>query len=153
MPSVIESVEMEAPPDRIAAFFVPQRMVYWYGAEMAAELEVLGGAADFCAGQKVRIRGKMGRREVSLTAVVTRFEPGHTLEWQFRDEYGIRGMQRWDITPMADGSTRVSMLDDYSYPGGRLAQWWSSNVTSRAVSARNRAWLEKLRSLAERESE
>ncbi|MCL4523000.1 MAG: hypothetical protein M1451_03680, partial [Acidobacteria bacterium] len=59
------SVDIAAPPDRVAAFFVPQRMVYWYGRDISAEFELLGGTADFAMGQKVRITGKMGRREIS----------------------------------------------------------------------------------------
>ena len=71
-----------ATPALVAAFFVPQRMPYWYAHEMKAEFEILGGASDFAAGQKVRITGRLGSREVTLTAVVTRYEFGRDLEWQ-----------------------------------------------------------------------
>ena len=43
------AVEITAPPDRVAVFFVPQRMPYWYGAEMECEFEV-GGAPPIFAG-------------------------------------------------------------------------------------------------------
>ena len=69
----------------VGAFLVPQRMPYWYGAEMNCEFEVLGGAADFEIGQKVRITGRLGSREISLTATVTQFEFGRLLEWRFRE--------------------------------------------------------------------
>src|SRR5260370_16063578 len=76
------SIEIAVPADRVAVFFVPQRMPYWYGAEMEAEFEVQGGAADFAVGQKVRVSGRVGKREVALTAVVTRFEFCRALGWR-----------------------------------------------------------------------
>jgi hypothetical protein len=92
----------------------------------------------------------MGQCAVGMTVVVTRYEPGETLEWQFRDEYGVRGMQRWDVTALADGTLRVTMLDDYNFPGGRIGQWWDRTITRRAVAARNQAWLAQLKKLCER---
>jgi len=151
MASVIERVEIYAPRDRVWVFFVPQRMVYWYGAEMNAEFETLDGSADFQQGQKVRIKGRAGSRDVSLTVVITRYDQLHTLEWQFRDEFGIRGMQRWDLTELADGATHVAMLDDYAFPGGRFGEFWDRHITRRAVTSRNRRWLQALKKYAERE--
>ena len=123
MAQVNLSVEIAAPAWRVAAFFVPQRMPYWYGAEMDAEFEVAGGAADFAAGQKVRISGRVLRREVALTVVITRCEPGRILEWKFRDEYGIRGTQQWEWGKSKEGTTRVTMHDEFELPQkGRLAK-------------------------------
>lgn len=141
-------VVVQAPVDRVAAFFVPQRMVYWYGVEMNAELEVLGGAADFATGQKVRIRGRAAGSEVTLTAVVTAYEVGRLLEWRFHDAYGVRGLQRWELRPEGD-ATRVTMRDDYEM-AGRIARFLDALVTRRAVARRDRAWLAKLKQLAER---
>src|SRR5713101_2602719 len=59
------SVEIAAPPDRVFVFFVPQRMPYWYGTEMESQFEVQDGAAEFQVGLKVRITGRLGRKEVS----------------------------------------------------------------------------------------
>src|SRR3989475_9855932 len=89
------SVEIAAPADRVAVFFVPQRMPYWYGAEMEAEFEVQGGAADFAVGQKVRVSGRVGKKELSLTLVITRFEFGRALEWRFAGRFGVQGGRRW----------------------------------------------------------
>ena len=69
----------------IFVFFVPQRMALWYGAEMNSCFEVQGGAADFATGQKVRITGRLGNREVTLTVVITAYEWERLLEWQFQD--------------------------------------------------------------------
>jgi len=164
MARILEHIQIAAPVDRVAAFFVPQRMVYWYGTEMQAEFEVQDGAADFSAGQKVRITGRVASREVKLTAVVTRYVPLQTLEWRFRDEYDIRGVQRWDLESVrparvargaaqrdADSpfATRVVMLDDYTMPG-RFGKWWDRLVMHRAVRKRNRAWLDALRRVSER---
>jgi Polyketide cyclase / dehydrase and lipid transport len=132
----------------VSAFFVPQRMPYWYGHEMKAEFEVLGGAADFAAGQKVRIRGRLGAREVTLTAVVTRYEFGRTLEWRFQDQYGVKGRQAWKIAPQGE-ATIVRMRDDYEMPG-RFARIVDALLTRHAVSRRDRAWLARLARLAER---
>ncbi len=142
------TIEIAAPPERVAVFFVPQRMPYWYGAEMQAEFTVLGGAADFASGQKLHIRGKLGGREVSLTAVVTEHSFGRVLEWRFRDTYGVRGMQRWEIEPTADGSI-VKMRDEYDLPGptGLLFDWL---LTRHAVRRRDLEYLERLKRLAER---
>lgn len=151
MTRIENSIEIAAPPSRVAAFFVPQRMPYWFGSEMNAEFEVQGGDADFRNGQKVRITGKMLRNEVSLTTVVTRYTMGRVLEWQFRDEYGIRGMQRWEIAPAEGGGTRVTATDQYELPSrSRLARladrfWMRPNASRRA-----RAHLLKLKKIAER---
>lgn len=142
------AIEIAAPKDRVAVFFVPQRMPYWYGAEMQAEFAVLGGASDFAPGQKMQIHGKLGKREVSLTAVVAEYSFGCLLEWRFQDAYGVRGMQRWEIEPAGEGCV-VRMRDEYELPGptGRLMDWF---LTRHAVRRRDLAHLERLRRLAER---
>ena len=142
------TIEIAAPSDRVAVFFVPQRMPYWYGTDMQAEFAVLGGAADFSLGQKVQIRGKLAQREVSLTAVVTEHSFGRVLEWRFQDAYGVRGMQRWEIEPVGDGCA-VKMRDEYELPGptGRLFDWL---LTRHAVKRRDLDYLERLKRLAER---
>lgn len=121
--------EIAAPANEVAAFFVPQRMPYWYGVEIQAQFEISDGCSDFRAGQKVRISGQVGRREVSLTAVITRFEFGHALEWRFQDSAGVRGVQSWELRPIAQrnspdspalensASTRVIMRDGSLAPG------------------------------------
>ena len=160
------SVVIAAPVDRVFVFFVPQRMVYWYAAEMQAEFELQGGAAEFAVGQKMRITGRIGRREVSLTAVVTRYEWLRVLEWRFQDAFGVRGMQSWELEPMratvapqAVGTpagtsapalcTRVTMRDEYELPGwfGRV---WDRLLMRHAVGRRGRAALTLLKRLAER---
>jgi hypothetical protein len=141
-----------AEPALVAAFFVPQRMPYWYGYEMKAECEGLGGAPDFAAGQKVRITGRLGSREVALTAVVTRYEFGRALVWQFQDAYGVKGKQSWEIEPSAAAvraATTVHMRDDYEMPG-RLAQTVDAIFTRYAVVRRDRSWLARLQRLVER---
>jgi len=64
-------VQIAAPAEVVFAFFVPQRMPYWYGTDMHACFEVQDGAPDFAIAQKVRITGNLGKRKVSHTAVVT----------------------------------------------------------------------------------
>ena len=169
------SVEIVAPPDRVFLFFVPQRMVYWYNAEMRAEFEVQGGASEFAVGQKVRITGRIGRRAVSLTAVVTRYEWLRALEWHFHDAYGVKGMQSWEIQPFdgkpagqdfspaeqsvspGDSSgasasavcTRVTMRDEYELPGW-FGHLWDALLMRHAVARRDRSSLARLKSLSER---
>ncbi len=148
------TIEIAAPPDRVFVFFVPQRMPYWYGAEMESRFEVQGGAAEFQVGLKVRITGHLGQTEVAHTAVVTRHEWGRLLEWRFQDAYGVRGLQRWELesAPISSGlatpDTRVRMRDEYEFPGrlGRIADWL---LTRHAVARRDRHGLERLKKLAE----
>jgi hypothetical protein len=142
------TLDIAAPSDRVAAFFVPQRMPYWYGSEMEMHFEVQGGAADFQAGQKVRLAGTLRGREVSLVAVVSRYETGRALEWRFHDSYGVKGLQRWEIEPAAGGA-RVRMTDDYALPG-RLGRVADALFMRFSVAARDRDWLRKLKLLAER---
>lgn len=141
------TIEIAAPPDRVGVFFVPQRMPYWYGAEMQAHFAVLGGQAEFRAGQKVQIRGTLGGREVALTPVVMEYAFARVLEWRFQDEYGVRGRQRWEVQPGTRGS-RVLLYDEYELPGrfGRFFDWL---VTRHAVARRDRGYLERLKRLAE----
>lgn len=148
MAAIEQIIEIAAPPAEIFVFFVPQRMPYWYGSEMAAEFEVTGGAADFAVSQKVRITGKLGKKEVAHTAVITRYEWNKALEWRFEDAYGVRGLERWELSPTSSG-TRVVMRSEYEIPGrfGRFADWL---ITRHAVARRNKEYLTRLRKYAER---
>jgi hypothetical protein len=147
--AVIElSIEIAATPNEVFLFFVPQRMPYWYASEMASEFEVSGGASDFAVAQKVRITGKLGKKEISHTAVITRYEWLRQLEWRFDDAYGVRGLERWQLEPSAIG-TRVTMRSKYEMPGrfGRAINWL---ITRHAVTRRNREYLARLKKFAER---
>jgi uncharacterized protein YndB with AHSA1/START domain len=139
--------EISAPPNLVFAFFVPQRMPYWYGAEMESCFEVAGGAADFAAGQKVRISGKLGARRVTLTVVIVRYDCGRFLEWRFQDAYGVRGVQSWEVAASAAG-TCVTMRDRYEMPGriGRILDWL---LTRHAAARRDRDYLARLKRLVE----
>ncbi len=142
------SVEIVAPPRLVGAFFVPQRICYWYGVELGSVIEVQRGAAEFRSGLKVRIRGRLAQREVSLTAVVVAYERGRVLEWRFQDSYGVRGMQRWEIEPGETGA-RVRLRDEYELPG-RVGRVVDRLFTRHAVAARDRRDLARLKRLAER---
>jgi len=148
-----------APPRHVFAFFVPQRMPYWYGAEMDSCFELQDGAADFALGLKVRISGKIGGRSVSHTAVVTGFESARLLEWRFQDASGVRGLERWELGGLPGGApdstpggTVVRFLTKYELPGrlGRLLDWL---VTRRAVARRSREHLRRLAILVEGRAE
>ncbi len=155
-----------APPRHVFAFFVPQRMPYWYGAEMDSCFEVQDGAADFALGLKVRISGKIGGRSVAHTAVITGFETARLLEWRFQDAHGVRGLERWELEglPALQGSgqggasgsqpdrTLVHFLGQYELPGrlGHLLDWL---VTRRAVARRSGEHLCRLAGLVEGRSE
>jgi hypothetical protein len=136
-------------PEHLFVFFVPQRMPYWYGAEMQSCFEVQGGASDFSVGLKVRLSGELAGQTVSHTAVVTAFEYARMLEWRFHDSFGVRGMERWELEGSdARDSTTLRFISEYQLPGGlgRLMDWlW----TRRAVTQRNRDYLERLARLAE----
>jgi uncharacterized protein YndB with AHSA1/START domain len=140
--------EFAVPPKEIFVFFVPQRMALWYGTEMNSCFEVQGGASDFAAGQKVRITGRLGNREVVLTVVITEYEWEHVFEWQFQDSYGVRGKQRWEFQALGD-STQLTMLDQYEMPG-RVGKVIDRLFTRYGVAARDRSWLDRLQRLAER---
>ena len=146
-------VQIAAPPQLVFAFFVPQRMPYWYGADMQASLEVPGGAPDFAVAQKVRVSGHLGTREVSHTAVVTALQPAQLFEWRFRDRYGVEGLERWELerisTPKEiSARTMVRMRSDYTMPSflGKAMDWL---VTRHAVARRNQDYLARLKRYAE----
>jgi hypothetical protein len=150
MALIDQSIEIAASPNDVFLFFVPQRMPYWYGSEMSSEFEVSGGASDFAVSQKVRITGKIGKKEISHTAVITRYEWLRFLEWRFEDAYGVRGLERWQLEPTSSG-THVTMRSEYQIPGrfGRAIDWL---ITRHAVARRNREYLACLRKFAERRS-
>ena len=100
MAQIETSVQIAAPAELVFAFFVPQRMPYWYGADMEACFEVQGGASDFAVAQKVRVTGHLGKREVSHTAVVTALRQARLFEWRFEDRYGVKGLERWELEPV-----------------------------------------------------
>src|ERR1700675_2376931 len=145
MADITLSCDFTAAPYEIFVFFVPQRMPLWYGAGMEACFEVQGGASDFAVGQKVRITGKLGRRVVTLTVVITAYEWLRLLEWRFQDSYGVRGLQRWELAPAGTG-TRLMMRDTYEMPGA-LAKFVDRIFTRHAVTRRDRAWLDRLHRL------
>jgi hypothetical protein len=142
------SRDFSVAPNEIFVFFVPQRMPLWYATEINSRFEVQSGASDFAVGQKVQITGKLGRREVSLTVVITAYGWEKLLEWQFQDSYGVRGLQRWELESAPSG-TRLQMRDSYQMPGltGRLID---AAFTRFAVAQRDRTWLDRLQRLAER---
>jgi uncharacterized protein YndB with AHSA1/START domain len=141
-------IEIAAPPELVFAFFVPQRMPYWYSPEMKSCFEVQGGAAEFAAAQNVCIVGTIGKRQVKLTAVVLRCEWGRLLEWRFQDAYGVHGLQSWELSATAHG-TRVRMRDAYELPG-RLGRIFDRLFTRYAVAHRDRQNLARLKRLVER---
>jgi uncharacterized membrane protein len=151
MAQIETSVQISAPAELVFAFFVPQRMPYWYGADMEACFEIQGGASDFAVAQKVRVTGHLGKREVSHTAVVTAMRQARLFEWRFEDRYGVKGLERWELEPEdTAGASRtvVRMRSEYTMPGfvGKAMDWL---VTRHAVARRNRDYLARLRKYAE----
>jgi uncharacterized membrane protein len=154
MARVETSVEIAAPAEVVFAFFVPQRMPYWYGADMQATFDVQDGAPDFALSQKVRVTGNLRGREVSHTAVVTALQDARLFEWRFSDRYGVKGLERWELERVATAQpelpqrTIVRMRSDYTMPGvvGKALDWL---VTRHAVARRNRDYLLRLKRYAE----
>jgi hypothetical protein len=147
MANLAYTQEIAAAPQVVGAFFVPHRMGAWYGAESQMQFEVQGGEAEFCNGQKVRLSGRIGRRELAITAVVTEFERGRVLEWHFQDAYGVRGMQRWEFEAAGSG-TCLRMRDQYEMPG-RFGKFFDWLVMRHAVARRDRSDLARLKRLVE----
>jgi uncharacterized membrane protein len=151
-------IQIAAPAEVVFAFFVPQRMPYWYGADMQACFVVQDGAADFAVAQKVQITGNLGKHEVSHTAVVTALHEARLFEWRFKDRYGVAGLERWELervdTPSSERppKTIVRMRSDYTLPGalGKIMDWL---VTRHAVARRNRDYLARLKRYAEHGTE
>jgi uncharacterized membrane protein len=158
MARIETSVQIAAPAEVVFAFFVPQRMPYWYGADMHACFEVQDGASDFAVTQKVHITGNLGKREVSHTAVVTGLEQARLFEWRFSDRYGVKGLERWELerigapSPQSTPKTMVRMRSDYTMPGfvGKAMDWL---LTRHAVARRNENYLARLKRYAEHEPE
>src|SRR5580658_4111965 len=142
MRTIETAVIIPRPANDVFAFFVPQRMSYWYGVEMNCCFELQDGAADFRPGQKVRISGSLGKHPVSLTAVILQVEWPRALEWRFQDSYGVKGTQRWTLEPVP-GGTRVCMTDSYAMPEtagalGAFARALDFLITRRSIARRNR---------------
>jgi uncharacterized membrane protein len=158
MARIETSVQISAPAEVVFAFFVPQRMPYWYGADMQACFEVQDGASDFAVAQKVHITGNVGKREVSHTAVVTAVQQARLFEWRFSDPYGVKGLERWELervnppSPQSAPKTLVRMRSDYTMPGllGKAMDWL---ITRHAVARRNQDYLVRLKRYAEHEPE
>jgi uncharacterized membrane protein len=158
MARIETSVQIAASAEMVFAFFVPQRMPYWYGADMQACFEVQDGAPDFAVAQKVHITGNLGKREVSHTAVVTALQQARAFEWRFRDRYGVVGLERWELerldapSPRHPSRTVVRMRSDYTMPGvvGKAMDWL---MTRHAVARRNENYLARLKRYAEHEPE
>lgn len=158
MARIETSVQIAAPAEVVFAFFVPQRMPYWYGADMKASFEVQDGASDFAVAQKVHISGSVGKREVSHTVVVTALQDACVFEWRFSDRYGVKGLERWELERAGVSSlqrppkTMVRMISNYTMPGlvGKAMDWL---LTRHAVARRNQDYLARLKRYAEHEPE
>ena len=158
MARIETSVRIAAPAELVFAFFVPQRMPYWYGSDIEACLEVQGGAADFALAQKVRVTGHLGKREVSHTAVVTALQQARVFEWRFEDHYGVKGLERWELervdgtssdrTSTGQPKTLVRMRSAYTMPG-LLSNAMDWLITRHAVARRNQDYLARLKRYAE----
>jgi len=170
MGSLHLDIHIAAPRDRVFVFFVPQRMPLWYLPEMETCFELSGGESDFRVGQKVKITGRLGKREVSLVAVVQRYDWLRALEWEFQDAYGVRGRQMWEVEESFGGagkapvpvrfgepgkgsvpvpiSTRVVMHEWYTFPG-RLGRWLDPILMRPSIRARDRRMLANLKRIAE----
>jgi uncharacterized membrane protein len=154
MGKLVQTRMIAAPPKEVFVFFVPQRMPYWYGADMQAAFDVQDGASDFVVSQKVRVTGSLRGREVSHTAVVTARQEARLFEWRFSDRYGVKGLERWELERIATAQpglpqrTIVRMRSDYTMPGvvGKALDWL---VTRHAVARRNRDYLLRLKRYAE----
>jgi len=154
MARIDTAIQIAAPAEVVFAFFVPQRMPYWYGADMQASFDVQDGASDFAVAQKVQITGSLRKREVSHTAVVTALQQARLFEWRFRDRYGVSGLERWELERLEAPSathrpkTIVRMRSDYKLPGllGKVMDWL---VTRHAVARRNQDYLARLKRYAE----
>jgi len=147
MGSLHLTIDIAAPRDRVFVFFVPQRMPLWYAPEMDTCFEVSGGESDFRAGQKVRITGRLGSREVTLVAVVQRYEWLRSLDWEFQDAYGVRGRQTWTVEEGSAG-TRVTMQERYTFPG-RIGRFLDPILMRPSIRARDKRMLANLKRLAE----
>lgn len=141
-------VHIAAPPAVIGAFFLPHRMASWYGRDLQSRFEVERGADEFRPGLKVRISGRLARREVALVAVVTAYQRARLLEWRFQDAYGVVGRQRWEILPAEAGGT-IHLWDEFHLPGW-LGSLWELVWMRHAVRARDRADLHRLKRMVER---
>src|SRR6266404_6301092 len=154
MAQIETSVQIAAPGELVFAFFVPQRMPYWYGAEMEACLEVQGGASEFSGGQEGAGNGDLGGPEVSQPSGGTAFHQARLFEWRFEDRYGVKGLERWELErvntlpSVVTPSTSVRMRSDYVLPGllGKAMDWL---MTRHAVARRNQDYLLRLKRLAE----
>src|SRR5260221_12490184 len=125
MARIDTSVQIAAPAEVVYAFFVPQRMPYWYGADMQASFEVQDDASDFAVAQKVQITGNLGKREVSHTAIVTAVQQARLFEWRFSDPHvgqrpgaGERGRA---APPSPHRPPQAVLRGGGSYPNTRLA--------------------------------
>src|ERR1700686_2345854 len=112
MARIETSVQIAAPVEVVFAFFVPQRMPYWYGADMRACFEVQDGASDFAVAQKVQITGNLGKREVSHTAVGTVLQQARVFEWRSATATASKAWNagNWSESPRLRPSIRQKLL-------------------------------------------
>lgn len=152
MGRIVLTQVVAAPPEDVFVFFVPQRMPHWYGPEMHSSFETQGCGSEFRTGSQVRISGTLANRAFSHTAVVTAFQSRRLFEWQFKDSYGVRGSERWELESLENSpgaKTMIRFTNEYEIPGriGRVIDWL---LTRHALTRRNRAYLDRLARLAER---
>ena len=149
MATIEQSIEIATTPVEVFLFFVPQRMPYWYASEMAAEFEVSAAARPILPfRRKCTSAGKLGKKEISHTAVITRYEWLACSNGDLRTLTAFAAWNAGNWKPISTG-TRVTMRSKYEMPGQirRAIDWL---ITRHAVARRNREYFARLKKFAER---
>ncbi|MEV5875583.1 SRPBCC family protein [Streptomyces sp. NPDC052101] len=109
-----EEIDVDRSPGDVWAYVSdPAHLPEWQ--ESAVSVEQLDDE-PFGLGSRIRITRHVGGRDMPMTMQVTEFEPPHS--WGLRGIDGpVRGRVHGEVTPLADGRTRVTMDMDFEGHG------------------------------------
>ncbi|ARP72581.1 hypothetical protein LK07_25605 [Streptomyces pluripotens] len=109
-----EEIDIDRTPGDVWAYVTdPNRLPEWQQSAVSVEQLDDGPLA---LGSRLRITRHVGRRDMPMTMRITEFEPPRT--WGMRGIDGpVRGLVHGEVTPLADGRTRVTMDLDFEGHG------------------------------------
>jgi uncharacterized membrane protein len=150
MPSITRQVDIDAPPERVWALLEDVRRLPEFSS---STLEVRDAPERLTApGQGYTQVGRLLGKKYTSHWRVVELEPGRRLRSEGTVGPGVRYCLTQEVTASGPDGTRLSIVMDYSLPGGPLGRLAAkAGIESRATREAQEV-LDGIRSTVERES-
>ncbi len=146
MKRVKTTIEINAPARDIwAAFTNPAGFSEWITGTQSVEVLTEG---DYGVGTRYHVTAGRGDRTVEWTVEITGVVAEHRIDFTYTGD--VEGNGSWLIEPKeSGGGYRVTSVDEFAPPGGRLLKLLSKFWLDNAARAARRESLEQLKEIVE----